>query len=356
MKPWERFVTALNHGTPDRVPVFDFLFSPRLQKELLGYTTELYDGAAQVKLAAKLGLDGQFMPVNGYCGFEEEPHAKGEHYQDEWGITYVKDGWPVMVQIDVPIKNRQDWKNYRLPDPKAPHRIRMIRDAVGANESELAIIAGFLGPFTMMYWYFMDLANLSLTVYDDPGLITQMCDAYVQWTLEAVRIAHEAGGIHAFAIADDWGGTTGLLMSPAHLRQFFIEPFTRIVQGMKRYGLPVMMHNDGNLWPVMDDLVATGIDGFHPVERAASMDLKTIKDRYRGKLCPIGNINNKTTMVTGTPEEVRQEALECLKVAGPGGGYVLATDHSLHDDIPLENIQAYIEVAKKHGSYPLELA
>jgi len=356
MKPWERFVTALNHGTPDRVPVFDFLFSPRLQKELLGYTTELYDGAAQVKLAATLGLDAQFMPVNGYCGFEEEPHAKGAHYQDEWGITYVKDGWPVMVQIDVPIKNRQDWKNYRLPDPQAPHRVKMIQDAVKANESDLAIIAGFLGPFTMMYWYFMDLANLSLTVYDDPELITEMCDAYVQWTLEAVRIAHEAGGIHAFAIADDWGGTTGLLMSPAHLRQFFIKPFTEIVQGMKRYGLPVMMHNDGNLWPVMDDLVATGIDGFHPVERAASMDLKTIKDRYRGKLCPIGNINNKTTMVTGTPEEVRQEALECLKVAGPGGGYVLATDHSLHDDIPLENIQAYIEVARKHGSYPLKLA
>ena len=41
MKPWERFATALNHGTPDRVPVFDFLFSPRLQKELLGYSTDL---------------------------------------------------------------------------------------------------------------------------------------------------------------------------------------------------------------------------------------------------------------------------------------------------------------------------
>ena len=74
MKPRERFVTALNGGTPDRVPVFDFLFSPKLQKELLGYTTELYDGESQVKLAALLGLDAQFIPVNGYCGFEDEPH------------------------------------------------------------------------------------------------------------------------------------------------------------------------------------------------------------------------------------------------------------------------------------------
>jgi uroporphyrinogen decarboxylase len=74
-----------------------------------------------------------------------------------------------------------------------------------------------------------------------------------------------------------------------------------------------------------------------------------------GFLCPIGNINNKTTMVSGTPEDVRREALECLRIAAPGGGYVLATDHSLHDDIPLANIRAYIEVAKTHGSYPLKL-
>ncbi len=59
-------------------------------------------------------------------------------------------------------------------------------------------------------------------------------------------------------------------------------------------------------------------------------------------------------MVTGTPEDVEREALECLKTAAPGGGYILATDHSLHDDIPLDNIYAYIEVAKKYGTYPLK--
>jgi uroporphyrinogen decarboxylase len=85
------------------------------------------------------------------------------------------------------------------------------------------------------------------------------------------------------------------------------------------------------------------------------MDLAKIKSRYGKRLCPIGNINNKTTMVSGTPEDVRREALECLRIAAPGGGFVLATDHSLHDDIPLANIRAYIEVAKQHGAYPLKL-
>ncbi len=87
MTPRERIVTALNCGIPDRVPVLEYLFSPRLQQEILGYTTPLYDGPSQIKMANKLGLDGMWIPINGFCGFEEEVHAEGQTYVDEWGVT-----------------------------------------------------------------------------------------------------------------------------------------------------------------------------------------------------------------------------------------------------------------------------
>jgi uroporphyrinogen decarboxylase len=320
--------------------------------ELLGYTTELYDGESQVKLASKLGLDAVWMPINGYCGFEDTPHREGAKYEDEWGVTYVKSGWPVMVQIDTPIKSREDWKNYTMPNARTPYRVNIIKDAVKANEDELATIASFLGPFTMMYWYLMDLQTLSFTIYDDPSLVVEMCDAYTKWAIESAQIVCDIGDIDAFMIADDWGGTNALLMSPEHCRRFFIKPFGDIVKRLKKFNIPVIMHNDGDIWAVLDDLVNTGINAYHPVERAAGMDLAVIKKRYEGKLCPIGNINNKTTMVSGTPEDVKREALECLRIAAPGGGYILATDHSLHDDIPTENIYAYIETARKYGTYP----
>ncbi len=353
VKSRERIITALNCEIPDRVPVLEYLFSPRLQKELLGYTTELYDGASQIKMADKLGLDGMWIPINGFCGTEEEPHKFGEKYIDEWGVTYIKNGWPIMAQLDVPVKCRADWNKYKMPKVRTPYRTKMIRDAVNANGNDLAIVAGVLGPFTMMYWYLMDLETLSITTLDDPDLISEMCQAYVGWVLESAQIVYETEGVDAFHISDDWGGTAGLLMSPMHLRKFFVKPFKDIVQGLKKHGLPVIMHNDGEIWDVLDDLVETGIDAFHPVERAAGMDLEIVKQKYKGRLCPIGNVNNKTTMVTGTPEDVRAEALECLKIAAPGGGYILATDHSLHDDIPTENIFALIETAKRFGTYPL---
>ncbi len=355
MTPRERILTALHCRIPDRVPVMEYLFSPKLQQTLLGYTTPLYDGPSQLKLAHQLGLDGMWIGINGFCGLEEEVHPLGASYQDEWGVTYVKNGWPIMVQTDTPIKNRADWNGYAMPKARTAYRTAMLAEAIQANVNEIAIVAGMLGPFTMMYWYLMDLETLSLTIHDDPELVKEMLAAFTTWTLESAQLIADLGSVDAISISDDWGGTRSLLMSPRHLREFFIPPFRDIVRGLKKLGFPVIMHNDGRIWDVLDDLVDTGINAYHPVERAAGMDLATVKQRYQGRLCPIGNINNKTTMVTGSADDVRHEALECLKIAAPGGGYILATDHSLHDDIPLENILAYIEVARQHGTYPLRL-
>jgi uroporphyrinogen-III decarboxylase len=80
-------------------------------------------------------------------------------------------------------------------------------------------------------------------------------------------------------------------------------------------------------------------------------DLAFVKERYFGRLCPIGNVDNKGVMTTGTPEDVRRETLECLRIGMPGGGYIISTDHSIHDAMPFDNIIAYLETAKEFGSY-----
>jgi len=256
-----------------------------------------------------------------------------------------------MPQIDTPIKTRADWEAYTLPSPDAPHRVQILSEAVKANEHDIAIQAGVLGPLSMLCWYFMDLETASLTIYDDPDLVHEICDAYTRWALETARRAVDLGGVDAFSISDDWGGNSGLLMSPTHLRAFFVPPFRELVQGLKSLGKPVIMHNDGRIWDVLDDLVDTEISGFHPVERAAGMDLGKVKERYAGRLCPIGNVANKTTMSTGTPADVEAEVKECLRIGMPGGGYILSTDHSIHDGMPYENVAAYIDAGRTYGVY-----
>lgn len=355
MTPRERFLTALNGGVPDRIPITEHLFSQKLLKEVLGYNTILYEGKAQAELATKLGIDAIWTPINGFCGIEETPHEKDEIYKDEWGVTYRKNGWPIIAQIDTPVKSREDWEKYNFPPVDTPYRLRIFKDTKEANTGDLAIVLGALGPFTMLSWYIMDFETLSITMYTDPEMIHEMNEAVLKWTLGVIRLAIADGGVDCVQISDDWGGTNSLLISPDDFRTFFVPYFRRLVEGIKETGVPVIMHNDGRIWDVLDDLVDCGIDGLHPVERAAGMDLKKVKEKYKGKLTPVGNINNKITMASADPEDVRKEVLECIKEAGADGGYIIATDHSIHDLIPYENVKCLIETVKEYGTYPIQL-
>jgi hypothetical protein len=119
MKPRERYVTALNCRTPDRVPVVEYLFNQKLQPALLGCATPLSDSPSQLAIARTLGRDGMWIPINGFCGVEEVVHAMSASYQDEWGVPYLKHGCPIMVQTDTPIESRADWTRYTMPKARA---------------------------------------------------------------------------------------------------------------------------------------------------------------------------------------------------------------------------------------------
>jgi uroporphyrinogen decarboxylase len=79
------------------------------------------------------------------------------------------------------------------------------------------------------------------------------------------------------------------------------------------------------------------------------MDLHDIKERYGNRFCLIGNIDSSRTLPYGTPAEVAAEVREAIDIAAPGGGYILASDHSLHDGIPLENITTLFHVGAEYG-------
>lgn len=346
----ERFITALSKGIPDRVPIFEFPFSQRLQKIIIGYRTNLYDGKAAVKMADELGVDGVPVFLGGYCGVEFF-ETENDRYTDDWGILYERKGWPITSQIKNPISERKDWENYNMPDPCQNWRFKQLNDAVAANSEKKAIISCIRGPVSFMSWFLMSIDKLSIAFVDDPALIDSICKSFIDWSISLAERAAEIKGFDAFLIADDWGMSKSLLISPAYLRKFFIGPYKRLVAGIKSMGFPVIMHNDGNIWEVLDDIVEMGVDAYHPVEKAATMDLKTVKQRYKKILCPIGNIDNKGVLVSGSVEEVKKETLRCLMEGSENGGYIISSDHSLHDDMPVENVRAYINTVKKYGRY-----
>jgi uroporphyrinogen decarboxylase len=353
MKSRERVISAFNHIEPDTVPIMEFIYSRPFYKEVLGYAPETYNAEDIMLCAGKIGYDAVVIPFGGVGGFSDN---KENTYADEWGTVYQKDAsaWPSDAPVGFPVKDAEDLKNYTMPDPNLEKRLEGVKTAIQMNrESEKFIIGNVRGPFSGS-WLLTGFENFCIQMYDDEEfideLVSKVTDFYITGGLRMLE-----AGVDALLFADDYGSNSAPFMSPAQFAKCIVPHMRRMIDAFKSRGAKVIMHSDGNLNQLLDTIVAQGIDAYHPMERAAGMEISAIKKAHGEKIMLIGNVNNKTTLVTGTVSDVEKEVIECIKAAAPGGGYILASDHSVHDDVPNQNVFAMYEAGRKFGAYPIQL-
>ena len=349
----ERVSLALRGKKPDRVPLFDYLFSQKIIENVLGHKPDTYKAKDIVNCAKKLGLDATWIPDSSSFGFSPE-YISEDVYKDERGITRKNTGasWPIHGPVDYPVKSKKDWEEYKLPDPRAEGRMKEIKTALNMTENgELSIWGGVEGPFTPS-WMTVGLELYSKLLYKEPKFIHEITEAWTKYYIElGTRIIET--GVDALVVSDDLGHTNGQFISKSHFDEFVLPYFRKMIREFKKQGVLIKLHSDGKIDPFLPDLFSLGIDAYHPVERSAGMDINKVVEKYGDGICVVGNVENKTLLVRGEPCEIREQVKDIIKIAGKNGGLILGSDHSLHDDIPIENVKALIKAAREFGDYPI---
>jgi len=354
MTPKERFMTAMSLEQPDKVPLHDFLFSKPLFNEVLGGSIEAYEAESAVRCATKLGFDAIWIPVGGYAGYSPK-YVGNNKYIDEWGTTYQHNetSWPIDAPVDYPIKNREDYKNWAPPNPSDSARTIPIKEAIKCNDGGIALLSGVLGPFTCV-GMLMGYEQMALSFYDVPELVSDLLEEGAEFSIICGKNLIEAGA-DALLLSDDLGYTNGLFISPDMMRSKVLPVIKRMVVEFQKLGAKVILHCDGNINQILPDVVGTGINALHPIERKAHMDIEQVKKEYGSGLCIFGNVNSSTTLPYGTFEDIEEEVKECLRAAGPGGGYVIGSDHSISQGIPIKNALHFFDTIHKYRDYPISI-
>ncbi len=157
-------------------------------------------------------------------------------------------------------------------------------------------------------------------------------------------------------IGDDLGTQESLLMSPAMYRRV-LKPihadYIRFIR--ERTAAKVFFHTDGDVFPLIDDLVEMGVDILNPIQTSAGKmsDLEELKARWGDRLTFCGGVDTQRILPTGTPDEVRAEVRRVIEILGPGGGYLTSSVHTVMDDVPAENILAMVDAVEEYGTYPI---
>jgi uroporphyrinogen decarboxylase len=182
----------------------------------------------------------------------------------------------------------------------------------------------------------------------DPDMFRAVIDRITDFYLRTNEIFYEStkGILDAVLIGNDFGSQTGLMVDPGSLREYVFPGTKKLIDQAKSYGLTVMHHSCGSVFPIIQDLVDLGADIIHPIQALASdMDAPNLKKHFKGKVAFCGGVDAQNLLVNGSPGEVAANVTG-LKKLFPTGLIISPSHEAILPDISPANIQALFNAVK----------
>jgi len=342
----ERVLKAINRQEPDMVPTFEIDIN---QKVIEG-----------IKLGLSYVDFCEYMDLDAVCYFD----MKGRKYEmideakgivrDEWGairgFTDVAQFNP--VPIEPAIKSEKDLDNFTNADPDLPFRYEEMEQGVKRFKGKRAVIATVMDPFNTVKDSLRGEVDLFKDMIRNPDMVDRLNQFGREYHMRYVKNCIDIG-VDIIWVTGDYAITQGPMVSPKHTERFITPGLKEIVQYCHSRGIPCLKHTDGNIWPIFDLIVETGVDAIHPIDPIAGMDLGEAKAKYGDKMCLMGNVECGNLLSWGTKEEVREAVKECIRKAGKGGGYICVSSNSIHAAVNPENYVEMVKAIREYGKYPL---
>lgn len=285
----------------------------------------------------------------------QEMFGREYHKGDDWKNASAQDRDRMLrenADLQVQVAKTLDYcvlmDTYSPDEAGMIETVRLIRKLVG--DEYLLIVHGD-GTYAIPNG--QNMVQFSVDMAEKPDEMKRRADRMVDDALRRGRRLVD-GGMDGFALCADYCLNTGPFLSPRMFSEFVTPFLARLVAGYREMGAYVIKHTDGNIMPILDQLVGCRPHALHSIDcQAQDMDLKVIKERVGRQVCLIGGVQC-SLLQTGTEEEIVENCRYVLKHGMPGGGYIYSTTNVAFKGLPLERYLLVLEMRKKHGWYPVE--
>jgi uroporphyrinogen decarboxylase len=315
--PRQNFITALNLGTPsDRVPHFELVFF--LTMEAFGKVHPSHRAYSQWN--------------------QMEEQERQLHRND-------------MADIYIATARRFEHSAIFIhPNPdtvdETLHLVDLIREKTGDRYFILRH-----GDATFSLPDGTKMVEFSYRIADDRAGLKAEAQAMVENALSKAEVYMKHGGLDGFALCADYCFNDGPFLSPRLFSDLVTPYLARLTRGYRDMGFYVIKHTDGNIMPIIDQLVETKPHALHSLDPQAGVDIAEVKRRYGKQLCLIGNVNCGM-LDTGTDQEVIESARYALRSGMPDGGYIFSTSNCIYTGMRLSRYELMLDVWRREGNYP----
>ena len=338
----ERILTALKLGKPDRVPWVESSVHNALAEKLLGRGDFEKATVTQRFSAPGLRIPPKVLEVialdNLIFSIAPPRFVKTRSYQ---GMDMISDG---------EIKTEEDLKKIRLPDPRDESLYQPAEEFIARCRNDSTLKDRALGVTLRMgisnSYLSMGMEHFCLMLFDNPQFVLRVIDTFNHWCCQVAERVSELG-FDFMIVPEDMAWRSAPLFSPEIIREFFLPRMRKFAE---RVEIPWIYHSDGNIMPIIEDLLSLGMNGLANIEPGA-MDIGQLKRDYGHRVCLMGNIDLHYTLTLGSPEETGVEVRQRIEEIGAGGGYILASSNGLTSYCKPENVLAMNEALLKYGHY-----
>ena len=194
------------------------------------------------------------------------------------------------------------------------------------------------------------MCDFAYRIADDPDEVHEEAERRMNAAIERnKRLFNE--GIESFILCADYCYNSGPFLSPKMFREFITPYLAKIIDEIRKMGGYAIKHTDGNIMPILDQLIECRPHAIHSLDPMAGVDIAVVKKiTSEAGVAICGNVNC-ALMQTGTDEEVRQSALYALQHGKPGGGYFYTTSNVPFRGLPAERYQMILDIWKEHRDY-----
>jgi len=344
----ERVRCALRREEPDKVPKGELQIHDELVEALLGECIkDSFEAHVRVRDLLHIdlvntGLSGG--PATERIATTTEGYAV---YRDWLGNEWVESG-KTRTYLKNALHSEEDLGGFQMPNISLYRADGVTR---WAKETDFCVFAQVGGVFDSIY-PIIGFNNYVKALYTYPDALKHVIEEVYRFNLEVIRLYAEAGA-HVILVGDDLAYDSGPFIPPRLLRQYVFPYLAGEAKAAHDLGLPAILHTDGNITSLMDEIVGADFDGIHSLQPSCGVDIVKIKKDWGKQICLMGNVDLDTLLTLGKPEEVEAEVRRLIREVGPGGGYILSTTNVLTRYTIPENALAMYRAAERYGHYPI---
>jgi uroporphyrinogen decarboxylase len=198
------------------------------------------------------------------------------------------------------------------------------------------------------------MIDFSARLYEDPqGIIAEQEARMVKYLEFAEKLKQYDGGalVDGYALCADYCFNANPFYPPELFAEVIAPVLKKTIEGFRSLGIYTIKHTDGNIMPIIDQLVQCKPDALHSLDPQGGVSLKTVKEKYGGQVCLMGNVNCGL-LQTGIEEEVIADVRRALRDGMPGGGYIFSTSNCVYTGLALSRYELMNKIWFEEGVYP----